>query len=45
MSKLNHPNIVCLEEVYESDAYIFLVQELCQGGKLFDCLGEQPEYG
>jgi hypothetical protein len=44
MCQLDHPNIVRLEEVYESHSEIFLVQELCSGGELFDRLDEQPDY-
>ena len=33
-----------LEEVYESKDEIYLVQELCVGGELFDRLDEQPDY-
>ncbi len=41
---MDHPNIVRLEEVYESHSEIYLVQELCLGGELFDRLDEQPDY-
>mmetsp|Transcript_6974 Transcript_6974/g.14194 ORF Transcript_6974/g.14194 Transcript_6974/m.14194 type:complete len:1059 (+) Transcript_6974:270-3446(+) len=44
MCQLDHPNIVRLEEVYESHSEIYLVQELCLGGELFDRLDEQPDY-
>lgn len=44
MCQLDHPNIVRLEEVYESTNEIYLVQELCLGGELFDRLDEQPDY-
>jgi len=44
MCQLDHPNIIRLEEVYESHNEIFLVQELCVGGELFDRLDEQPDY-
>ena len=33
-----HPNIILLEDVFESPAFIFLVFELAQGGELFDYL-------
>lgn len=41
ISALDHPNIICLEEVYEGDSELFLTQELCTGGDLFDRLEEQ----
>ena len=44
MCQLDHPNIIRLEEVYESHSAIYLVQELCLGGELFDRLDEQPDY-
>jgi calcium-dependent protein kinase len=44
LCQLDHPNIVRLEEVYESQSEIYLVQELCLGGELFDRLDEQPDY-
>ena len=44
MSELDHPSIVRLEEVYESRGEIYLVQELCHGGELFDKLEAQEDY-
>jgi len=44
MSALDHPSIVRLEEVYESPNEIYLVQQLCHGGELFDKLEEQEDY-
>jgi len=44
MCQLDHPNIVRLEEVYESLSEIYLVLEMCDGGDLFDRLDEQPDY-
>lgn len=42
LMQLDHPNIVKLEEIYESEDEIFLVQELLSGGDLFDRLDAQP---
>lgn len=44
MCQLDHPNIVRLEEVYESESEIFLIQELCTGGDLFDRLDDQSDF-
>lgn len=44
MCQLDHPNIVRLEEVYENESEIFLIQELCLGGDLFDRLEEQSNF-
>jgi len=44
MCQLDHPSIVRLEEVYEGDMEIYLIQELCTGGDLFDKLDAQPDY-
>jgi serine/threonine protein kinase len=41
-----HPNIVSLLEVHETEESVQLVQELCEGGELFDrivTLGPYPE--
>lgn len=44
MCQVDHPNIVRLEEVYQSESELFLVQELCPGGDLFDRLDAMPDY-
>lgn len=44
MCALDHPNIVCLEEVYEGDTELYLTQELCGGGDLFDRLEQKVDY-
>jgi calcium-dependent protein kinase len=36
--QLDHPSIVRIAAAYESDHEIFIVQELCRGGDLFDRL-------
>lgn len=35
---VGHSNIIKLHDVFEGDAYIFLISEICQGGELFDYL-------
>lgn len=35
---MGHPYIIELQDVFESDAFIFLVFELCRQGELFDYL-------
>lgn len=41
LRRLDHPNIVKLYEVYESDRTIYLVTELCEGGELFYYITKQ----
>lgn len=36
LKQLDHPNIIKLFEIYEEDKYVYLVQELCTGGELYD---------
>lgn len=44
MCELDHPNIVRIEEVYESPTTLYIVQELCTGGELFDRLEDQSHF-
>lgn len=45
MSKLSgHPHVVGLKAVYEEEAYVHLVMELCAGGELFHRLEKQGSY-
>ena len=44
MCQLDHPNVMRIEEVYESNNELYIVQELCVGGDLFDRLDQQPHY-
>jgi len=41
MSHLDHPNILRVHEVFETDDCIYLVMELCRGGHLMDRLFAQ----
>jgi serine/threonine protein kinase len=44
MRSLNHPNILKLYEVYESDEEFSLVMELVTGKELFDKIVEKGQY-
>jgi calcium-dependent protein kinase len=44
MCQLDHPNVMRIEEVYESNNELYIVQEICTGGDLFDRLDQQPHY-
>ena len=40
----DHPNIATLYEVYEDAEHIYLVQEACLGGELFDLVVERKHF-
>jgi len=44
MKKVNHPNVLKLQEVYETDETISLVMELVDGGELFYKIVEKGNY-
>ena len=45
LKKLDHPNIIKLYEVYESNKSIYLIMEKCNGGELFDNIIEHITKG
>ena len=45
MIKLDHPNIIKLYEVYETDSCINIIMELCTGGELFDRIIDNTDNG
>jgi calcium-dependent protein kinase len=42
-TKLNHPNILGIKEVYEDMKNISFVMEYCEGGDLFDFIMKSPQ--
>lgn len=41
---VNHPNIIRLEGIYESKAFIYIVMEMLQGGELFQRIVGRPRF-
>lgn len=41
---VNHPNVLSLEEVYETDSSLCLVMELVTGGELFYKIVDRGSY-
>ena len=41
LRKMDHPNIIKLYEIYESDRSLYLIMEECKGGELFDKIIER----
>jgi calcium-dependent protein kinase len=44
LKTLDHPHIIKLFEVFEDEENVYLVQEFCSGGELFDQLAEQDHF-
>ena len=43
MSKADHPNIIKLYEIYESNRSLYLIMQLCKGGELFKKITERAQ--
>ncbi|XP_048403839.1 calcium/calmodulin-dependent protein kinase type 1 isoform X2 [Stegostoma tigrinum] len=44
LRKIKHPNIVSLEDIYESPTHLYLVMQLVSGGELFDRIVDKGFY-
>lgn len=45
LSKMDHPNIIKLYEVFEDNRYVYLIMEQCLGGELFDKIIDKLQNG
>uniref|UniRef100_A0A7M4FFR8 Calcium/calmodulin dependent protein kinase I n=1 Tax=Crocodylus porosus TaxID=8502 RepID=A0A7M4FFR8_CROPO len=44
LHKIQHPNIVALDDIYESGSHLYLIMQLVSGGELFDRIVEKGFY-
>uniref|UniRef100_A0A3B3ILC0 Calcium/calmodulin dependent protein kinase I n=1 Tax=Oryzias latipes TaxID=8090 RepID=A0A3B3ILC0_ORYLA len=44
LHKIKHPNIVSLEDIFESKSHLYLIMQLVSGGELFDRIIEKGFY-
>ncbi|KFR02284.1 Calcium/calmodulin-dependent protein kinase type 1, partial [Nipponia nippon] len=44
ISRIKHPNIVALDDIYESGTHLYLIMQLVSGGELFDRIVEKGFY-
>ena len=44
LSKLSHPNIMQIYEIFEDKANMYIVSEYCKGGELFDIIEKKGNF-
>ena len=44
LSKLTHPSIMQIYEIFEDNVNIYIVSEYCKGGELFDIISKKREF-
>ena len=44
LSKLSHPNIMQIFEIYNDNTNIYIVSEYCKGGELFDIISQKGSF-
>jgi len=44
LKRIQHPNIIAVCEIYETDKHLYLVMELAMGGELFDAIVARGSY-
>lgn len=44
LMKLDHPNIIKFNEIYEDSKYFYLVQEFCSGGELLQAIVKKKAF-
>ncbi len=41
--KIDHPNVLKIFDIYENGAWLFFVEELCEGGEVFDYVRQKED--
>ena len=44
MKKVDHPNIIRMFDVIDSDSYLYLIMQMVEGGELFDAIVDRGNY-
>jgi len=44
LTRVKHPNIVCLKDIFEDPNHLYIVMELISGGELFDKIVERGSF-
>ena len=44
LSKLSHPNIMQIYEIFDDNTNIYIVSEYCKGGELFDIISKKGNF-
>ena len=44
LSKLSHPSIMQIYEIYEDSTNVYIVSEYCKGGELFDVISQKGSF-
>ena len=44
LSKLSHPSIMQIYEIYEDNTNVYIISEYCKGGELFDVISQKGSF-
>lgn len=45
LKKVRHPNVIALQDVFETNSHLFIIMELVTGGELFDEIIKRGSFG